>query len=230
MIQRVVASLFVVCAMLSGSVSAKVFVSLTFDDTLVEHAGIAKTLESYGMKGVFFMNSGRIGSERRYLTLPQVLAIQSGGHEIGGHTVSHSNLTALSEEDQYAEMCGDVANFEKNGVSVSNFAVPFGQYNNVTVALGKGCGYKSFRRSGGVGCPGCPASAQYRVCLNCAPGVTVPFPGTDSLFPLRSMSFRTYFLDLFLQTLEYARLRTAERNTFTVPNSVSVTQQLQTSN
>jgi len=212
MIQRV-ATLWCVLLFV-GSGTAKVFVSFTFDDTLVEHADIAKTLESYNMKGVFFMNSGRIGTDRRYLTLPQVLAIQSGGHEIGSHTVTHANLTSLTDDLQYAEICGDAANFTKIGISTTDFAVPFGQYTNVTIALAKSCGFQSFRRSGGIGCPGCPASAQYNVCLGCPPGVTVPFTGTDSLFPLRSLSFRSYFLDLFLQTLEYARQRSAVRNTY----------------
>lgn len=195
--------------------NAKVFVSLTFDDTLVEHSALAKVLESYGMKGVFYMNSGRItGNEKRYLRLPQALEIQNAGHEIGGHTITHANLTDLTPEDQYAEICGDVANFTKMGIDVSSFAIPYGQYNNYSLAYGKECGYKSFRRSGGIGCPACPAATQYRVCIGCPPGIVIPFTSENVLYPLRSMSFRTNFVDLFLQTMEYARERSARRNTF----------------
>src|SRR3954468_15489577 len=79
------------------AVAGKTIISLTFDDTFADMAQGASILEAHGMRGTFFVNSRRIGTTS-YMTLNQLLAMQTTGHEIAGHTVDHPHLSTLSPD------------------------------------------------------------------------------------------------------------------------------------
>lgn len=61
-------------------------VSLTFDDTHVEHRWAAEALSRRGMVGTFYVNSERVGGSG-YLSAKDLREMEAQGHEIGGHTL-----------------------------------------------------------------------------------------------------------------------------------------------
>jgi peptidoglycan/xylan/chitin deacetylase (PgdA/CDA1 family) len=81
-----------------------VTVSLTFDDTEDEQLDAAAVLEAHGLVGTFYVNSPRLHQSSAgaddWLSVADVQAMQQRGHEIGGHTLSHPDLTSLSEPER----------------------------------------------------------------------------------------------------------------------------------
>jgi peptidoglycan/xylan/chitin deacetylase (PgdA/CDA1 family) len=134
-------------------------VSLTFDDGTTDQYQVRSLLASHGMKGVFYVNSGRIGLPG-YMTQQQLADIASDGNEIGGHTVSHADLPTLPADEQQRQVCNDRSTLLGMGLQVYDFAYPFGDLNSATQGIVQGCGYNSGRALGGIvsptSCAGCP--------------------------------------------------------------------------
>ena len=158
---------------------------LSFDDALAEHAQVATDLSTLGAKGVFYVNSGRIvlsqsSQSSQYMNLNQLQSIKALGHEIGGHTLTHANLSALTYSQQFAEICNDRDQLLSWGFDVTNFAYPFGNNNEDTFNIIGQCGYNSARDSGGI--------RSTTSCLSC-PKSESQVPGNP--LQLRSISYRT---------------------------------------
>lgn len=134
-------------------------VSLTFDDTTIDHAEAAALLDDHGLRGSFYVNSPRIG-RRGYLSLEELTAIAGAGHEIGGHTLRHPRLTELEIEEAEAEICDDRRNLLALGFDVVTFAWPFGAESAELRAILPSCGFVAARGVGqlriGSVCPTCP--------------------------------------------------------------------------
>lgn len=135
-------------------VTSPTTVSLTFDDGTADQLQAAQLLENNGLKGTFYVNSGRIGTGD-YLSAGQLQQLQANGHEIGGHTISHADLTALGSAEQQHQICDDRTALTNLGLKADNFAYPFGAYNASVEQLVRGCGYRSGRTVGGISCSGC---------------------------------------------------------------------------
>lgn len=137
----------------------QVIVSFNFDDNQASQAEAGPLLAARGMRGTFYVNSGRVGRSG-YLTYEQLRQLQAAGHEVGGHTISHPHLTRLSTAAQRHEVCDDRAALLRAGLRVTSFAYPFGDADSRTHQLLIDCGYNSGRESGGLrrpdGCSGCP--------------------------------------------------------------------------
>src|SRR5690606_24950883 len=69
-------------------------VSLTWDDGYDHQAPAAAVMNAHGMAGTFFVNSGNIG-DPGFLTKAQLDSLAANGHEIGGHSLNHYDLTTL---------------------------------------------------------------------------------------------------------------------------------------
>jgi peptidoglycan/xylan/chitin deacetylase (PgdA/CDA1 family) len=136
-------------------------VSLTFDDGLSNQTLAAQSMQNYGMRGTFYVVSGRVGNSG-VLSISQMQSMQAAGHEIAGHTKTHVNLPSLSYSQQQAEICGDKAALENMGLRIDNFAYPFGAYNSSSIEIARNCGYDTARTVGGLSCSGC------------APATTIP--------------------------------------------------------
>lgn len=136
-------------------------VSLTFDDGNANQATAVQTLDRLGMKGTFYIPSGFVGGQG-YLTLPQLQAMAANGHEIGGHTVSHPDLTAVSDDEAARQICDDRVQLMEWGFDVRSFAYPFASYDASTEQQAQACGYNSARPLGDLrspsGCGGCPSA------------------------------------------------------------------------
>jgi peptidoglycan/xylan/chitin deacetylase (PgdA/CDA1 family) len=145
---------------------SKFYVSLTFDDGYYSHLNASDTLLLYGMKGTFYVNSGRFGINR--LDKGSMLHIQSQGHEVAGHTIDHLNLAGVNVTDDIRkhEICDDYNTLQKYGLNVTNFAYPFGGDFLGSPKMVYDCGYQSARDSGGL--------KQLDTCFGCQSALRLP--------------------------------------------------------
>jgi peptidoglycan/xylan/chitin deacetylase (PgdA/CDA1 family) len=128
-------------------------VSLEFDHaTSDELPGIARAA-ALRMPVTLFALSGRVGTPG-YMTVAQLRRLQAAGDEIGGHTVDHADLSKLSPAAQRAEICGDRAALQADGLRITDFAYPYGHFDAATPAIVRACGYQSARGTGGLASPG----------------------------------------------------------------------------
>lgn len=121
-------------------------VILTFDDGYDDQYAVAQHLNGKGLKGVFFVIPGRLGTPG-YLDWNQVKKMRSWGMEIGSHGVQSADLTASTEFFIKDELERSKKMLEKElSVSIISFAYPAGKYNAKVVDFAKKAGY-SFART-----------------------------------------------------------------------------------
>ncbi len=115
------------------------------DDGATEDYKVAKILEEYGLKGVFYVAPFycKIGFTPIKLAALKEIAEK---HEIGGHTLRHKVLTRYGNEFSTKEIIDGKNVLEKElGVKVTKFAYPRGWYNKRIMKLVKDCGFKEAR-------------------------------------------------------------------------------------
>ena len=160
-------------------VNARLYVALTFDDGLIEHAAAAEMISSYGLRATFYINSGTISVANGRMSWEDVENIQSSGHEIGGHTINHANLGSLSASERRVEICQDHTNLVNRGFNPRTFCYPFGvTFPNAANRLEE-CGYSYARDSGGIETP--------LSCFGCPSAVELPL---SQPYDIRSLSYR----------------------------------------
>ncbi|MEW9532788.1 polysaccharide deacetylase family protein [Microbispora sp. NPDC049125] len=137
----------------------KTTVVLTFDDGTADHLAAARMLKARGLKGTFYVNSGRLGKPGS-LTVAGVRSIAKAGNEIGGHTLHHVHLAHESNAVQQTEICDDRRALLDLGFKVRSFAYPFGEFDESSKETAMRCGYTSARMVNGVyrdnSCRSCP--------------------------------------------------------------------------
>jgi peptidoglycan/xylan/chitin deacetylase (PgdA/CDA1 family) len=119
-------------------------VSLTFDDGWASAATAAKLLTAHGLRGTFFVNSGTIGRPN-YLSLTDLKSMAESGHEIGGHSLTHPDLTHLTGDEARRQICDDRKTLLGWGFPVRNFAFPFSSSTPEIENMVRDCGYNSAR-------------------------------------------------------------------------------------
>lgn len=143
----------------------KINVLVTFDDGYQSWVDVAlPVLEKYGVKGIFFINSGLIDvaenqtkadafmsenlliTPRPALSWNGVRALAGRGHTIGGHARTHANLATLQSSELEQEIADDKRVLEGQlSRPVTDFAYPFGtvRHMNAEVILTvRDAGYK----------------------------------------------------------------------------------------
>jgi peptidoglycan/xylan/chitin deacetylase (PgdA/CDA1 family) len=119
-------------------------IMITFDDGYRDAFFKASpTLLRLGMHATAYVISGRISNgDPSFLTWPLLHALESRGIEIGSHTVSHRNLTSLSDSAAFAELYNARRALERHlGHRVPWLAYPFGAYNTRIEGLARRAGY-----------------------------------------------------------------------------------------
>lgn len=149
----------IAAAVLAGTVlvssastsTPKLIVSLTFDDGYAnQYTNAAPILAAHGMQGTFFVPSGLVGSSG-YLTWSQVSALAAAGNEIGGHTVDHVDMSAVTASRARTEACADRNALLQHGLTVTDFAYPYGTFSAGAESVVQECGYNSARSTSWYG-------------------------------------------------------------------------------
>ncbi len=122
----------------------KTIISITFDDGYADQYLAASILRLHGMQGTFYIITGKIG-QAGYLSWQQLTDMQSTGSEIGGHSITHPNLTSLHGYALRHEICDGRIDLIEHGLRVTSFAYPYGMQNEETIQAVAACGYNSGR-------------------------------------------------------------------------------------
>jgi peptidoglycan/xylan/chitin deacetylase (PgdA/CDA1 family) len=138
----------------TGPAPARTVVSLTFDDGDADQAIAGPILAADHLHGTFYIIAGAVGSPG-YLTLDQIRGLAAQGDEIGGHTVSHLDLTQISLAETRRQVCESRAILHGWGFPVTSFAYPDGAQNAAVRDIVRECGYNSGRLDGGLRSPDC---------------------------------------------------------------------------
>ncbi|HEY5855548.1 MAG TPA: polysaccharide deacetylase family protein [Aldersonia sp.] len=119
-------------------------VSITFDDGFAEIPDAARILTEHGLRGTFFVNSGDLGKPG-HVGLDGLRAMAVDGHEIGGHSFEHFDLTGLPVDEAHRDVCVDRSALLDWGFHVRSFAFPFAAANPELERVVAACGYNSAR-------------------------------------------------------------------------------------
>ena len=132
-------------------------VSFTFDDGLDSiYTQAAPTLAKYGLTGTSYVISGCVGmttapntchanNDAKYMSWAQVQAVQNTYKwEIASHTATHPYLASSDASDGQPnvltqaqvdnELTTSKAAFAAHGINATDFASPYGDYNNSVLA------------------------------------------------------------------------------------------------
>jgi peptidoglycan/xylan/chitin deacetylase (PgdA/CDA1 family) len=112
----------------------RALVSLTFDDGYdTEYTNALPLLDKYGFKSTQFIVSGLVNTSG-YMTTAQVQAFANAGHEIGSHTMTHTNMLDQTKKQYDKELSQSQTQLQQwiSGL-VTSFAFPNGLYNQAIV-------------------------------------------------------------------------------------------------
>jgi peptidoglycan/xylan/chitin deacetylase (PgdA/CDA1 family) len=156
----------------SAHAASPLYVSLTFDDGLSSAVDeVLPALQQHGMNATFYINSSTIGSGPAYMTWNDVARLSGAGMEIGGHTLTHTDLVGIWNNPAYttndqrtaavrAQVCPDRQAIISHGIVPTSFAYPNGswkldngsQYGDRTTipTIIQSCGYVDARTTEGI--------------------------------------------------------------------------------
>lgn len=106
-------------------------VALTFDDGYADAATAAlPILNRYGFKATFYIVPGFVGAPG-YMSWEQIELLHNSGMEIGSHTMTHADLTGLTEISAIRKELVQSREVleERLGVPVRSFCYPAGSYS-----------------------------------------------------------------------------------------------------
>ncbi len=128
----------VYAALLAGGPLPAKPVVLTFDDGRASQWDAVQELNARGMTGVFFVQGGGVG-----LSAAQLRQIAAWGHEIEAHSMTHADLTRLSDAQLRYEVAGAKQALEGQlGLPIRYFAYPYGAYDARVIAAVAAAGYQ----------------------------------------------------------------------------------------
>jgi peptidoglycan/xylan/chitin deacetylase (PgdA/CDA1 family) len=117
---------------------------ITFDDGYRDNLTQASpVLARLGLRATAYVISGRISNgDPSFLTWRQLATLERRGIEIGSHTVSHRELTGLSDSAALAELVRSRRTLERRlGHRVPWLAYPVGAYDSRIERLARRAGY-----------------------------------------------------------------------------------------
>jgi peptidoglycan/xylan/chitin deacetylase (PgdA/CDA1 family) len=117
---------------------------ITFDDGYSEvfHKAVP-VLKRLGMCATAYVISERtLSSDTVFLTWHLLRALERDGFEIGSHTITHRDLTSLSDPEALRELAESRRAFERRlGHPVQWLAYPLGRYDSRIERLARRAGY-----------------------------------------------------------------------------------------
>jgi peptidoglycan/xylan/chitin deacetylase (PgdA/CDA1 family) len=114
-------------------------VSISFDDGWAnQYQNAFPLLQANGQTATFNIISGSLTDQPDYMSGTQVKNLFSNGMEIASHTVTHTDLTTVSQTQLVYEMSQSQATLQNLlGAPVTDFAYPYGSYNTNTITVGE---------------------------------------------------------------------------------------------
>ena len=122
-------------------------VIVSFDDGWSAQEGVVRAeLEPRGMHAVFFVYTAAVGATPNnsgYISWQQLRILESAGHEVQSHTVSHGRLTDMPPSQLDREMRESRAMIEREmHHPVKVIAYPFGIYDERVMRAASAAGYE----------------------------------------------------------------------------------------
>ena len=113
-------------------------ITFSFDDGVEQDIRAIEILNKYGLKATFNLNSGHLGKKITHgngVTIgrvsPDIVKTLYKGHEVAVHTITHPNLTGLTEEEVIYQVEEDRKTLSRLcGYEVIGMAYPCGGVNN----------------------------------------------------------------------------------------------------
>ena len=110
---------------------ARALVTITFDDgwrSIYNNA--YPVMQQYGFRSTQYLTTSFL-NKKSYMTNAMVSTMQQNGHEIAAHTVTHPSLPKVSSTQLYNELVNANDTLKTSyGVYPTNFATPYGEYND----------------------------------------------------------------------------------------------------
>jgi peptidoglycan/xylan/chitin deacetylase (PgdA/CDA1 family) len=119
-------------------------VLISFDDGYRDVLGkAAPILHRLHMPATAYVISGRVsGPDPSFLTWGGLARLRRAGFDIGSHTVTHRDLTAMTASELRSELVDSRRTLERRlHMRVQWFAYPFGRYDAQVVAAAEAAGY-----------------------------------------------------------------------------------------
>jgi peptidoglycan/xylan/chitin deacetylase (PgdA/CDA1 family) len=116
--------------------------AVSFDDGMHDnHEQALPILGELGVPATVYVSTGLIGqpnpwiaSDSRMMTADELLELHAAGWELGAHTVTHPDLSALDRDDCLREIgASRTALEELTGAPVRTFAYPFCKYGDAAL-------------------------------------------------------------------------------------------------
>ena len=134
---------------LRASATVQTVVTIQFDDGNADAYQALAMLSAHSMHATFYVNTGFIG-DSTHMSWAQLQTLFANGNDIGGHTLTHTDLKKLKTADARYQVCQDRDNLITNGLQPESFAYPYGSFDAGTELIVQACGYNSGRGVSGV--------------------------------------------------------------------------------
>ena len=123
-------------------------IAITFDDGCETDLLIAAPLlKAANFNATFYTIAGRIGA-RGYLSRTQLRELSESGFEIGCHSMTHSYLDDLSDNELRVEIAEARDRLEQiTGKRVAHFSCPGGRFSRAVARIAREAGYASVATS-----------------------------------------------------------------------------------
>lgn len=116
-------------------------ITFSYDDGIAQDIRLIELLNKYGLKSTFNLNSAQLGNHTMIVREGKDIHFNKiakedvktvyAGHEIASHTLTHPNLTKLSDQEIINQVENDRLNLSDiAGYEVVGFAYPCGGVNN----------------------------------------------------------------------------------------------------
>src|SRR5262245_19832836 len=116
-----VGGLFIQRAYTARAATGATVVTIQFDDGNADQYQALALLNAHSMHATFYLNTGVVG-DASHLSWEQVQDLFAAGNDIGGHTLTHTNLKHLKTADARTQVCQDRNNMLSHGLQPTAFA------------------------------------------------------------------------------------------------------------
>jgi peptidoglycan/xylan/chitin deacetylase (PgdA/CDA1 family) len=144
-------------------------VTLAFDDGLKSQFTNARPiLNTAGIKaGYYIITTEPASGDTAYMTWANIKTLKTEGNEVGGHTRTHPDLTAITSAAAQTEIKGSYSDLAAQGLTPKAFVYPVGGVSPAVEQLVKAAGYTVARGSyWGMNSPATDDYALYDIRLD----------------------------------------------------------------